>query len=178
MLINLIGLGSSGKTTCGKILARKLNLDYIDLDHYFEIKNGPIYKIIKNEGYLSYSRKNVRLFIQLKQKYKENAVYILSSGFMFYDDKIFSRYSNVKEQIIKNPYTILLMPSKDLHECVDIIVERQMKRSTLLTKKEEIAKIHERYFKFIELAAITVYSNDSPGKIVNKIIIQINKKKE
>jgi len=40
MNIYLIGMMGSGKSTVGKILAKKLDLPFMDLDHYIEVKSN------------------------------------------------------------------------------------------------------------------------------------------
>lgn len=51
MRIYLIGLKNSGKTTTGKKLARKLNLEFIDLDELIEDINGrPVTEIFSEDG--------------------------------------------------------------------------------------------------------------------------------
>ena len=51
MNIYLIGMMGSGKSTVGKILAKKLDLPFMDLDHYIEVKsNKSISEIFKNDG--------------------------------------------------------------------------------------------------------------------------------
>ena len=40
MNIYLIGMMGSGKSTVGKILAKKMAIPFIDLDHYIEEKNN------------------------------------------------------------------------------------------------------------------------------------------
>lgn len=51
MRIYIIGLPSSGKTTLGKPVADKMNLDLIDLDHFIEEKEGcSISDIFKYQG--------------------------------------------------------------------------------------------------------------------------------
>jgi shikimate kinase len=51
----IIGFKNSGKTTFGKILARRLNLDFLDLDEYIEGKEGKsipeIYTRLREEGF-------------------------------------------------------------------------------------------------------------------------------
>lgn len=51
MRIYLIGLKNSGKTTTGKKLARKLNLEFADLDELIEQFDGrPVTEIYSNDG--------------------------------------------------------------------------------------------------------------------------------
>ena len=50
MNIYLIGMMGSGKSTVGKILAKKMDLPFMDLDHYIEVKsNKSISEIFKND---------------------------------------------------------------------------------------------------------------------------------
>ena len=51
MLVFLIGFMGCGKTTLGKSVAKKLNWQFIDLDHYIEnLKESSIDKIFQTEG--------------------------------------------------------------------------------------------------------------------------------
>ncbi|HLS99950.1 MAG TPA: shikimate kinase [Acholeplasma sp.] len=51
MKIYLIGMPGSGKSTIGKRLAYKLNMTFVDLDHYIENKKGMfIEDMIENYG--------------------------------------------------------------------------------------------------------------------------------
>ena len=51
MNIYLIGMMGSGKSTVGKILAKKMAIPFIDLDHYIEVKNNKsISNIFKENG--------------------------------------------------------------------------------------------------------------------------------
>ncbi|MEA1882161.1 MAG: shikimate kinase, partial [Candidatus Marinimicrobia bacterium] len=40
MNIYLIGMMGSGKSTVGKILSKKMDIPFLDLDHYIEVKNN------------------------------------------------------------------------------------------------------------------------------------------
>jgi shikimate kinase len=51
MIIFLTGMMGSGKTEVGKALARELNYDFLDLDHYLEEKTGKtIPDIFREQG--------------------------------------------------------------------------------------------------------------------------------
>jgi len=51
MNIYLIGMMGSGKSTVGKILSKKLDMPFLDLDHYIEVKNQKtVSEIFKEDG--------------------------------------------------------------------------------------------------------------------------------
>ena len=49
MNYNLIGMKGSGKTTVGKILSKKLETPFLDLDHFIEVINNMSIKNIFKE---------------------------------------------------------------------------------------------------------------------------------
>lgn len=63
MIVILIGYMASGKSTLGKILAKKLNYGFIDLDDYIENEEGmPVKGIFKHKGEL-YFRKAETIYL-------------------------------------------------------------------------------------------------------------------
>jgi len=78
MKIILLGYMGSGKTTIGYQLAKKLYLDFTDLDEYIEKKEGKtILEIFTEKGEI-YFRKIEHIY--LKQFISENNSYVLSLG--------------------------------------------------------------------------------------------------
>ena len=78
MKIILLGYMGSGKTTIGFQLAKKLYLDFTDLDEYIEKKEGKtISDIFADKGEI-YFRKIEHTY--LKQFISENNSYVLSLG--------------------------------------------------------------------------------------------------
>ena len=80
MIIVLIGYMGSGKSSIGKILAKKLNYNLIDLDDYIEEKeNASVTKIFKNKGEVYFRKKEAEYLEQLL-KLKENTILSVGGG--------------------------------------------------------------------------------------------------
>lgn len=78
MKIVLIGFMGSGKTTVGNYLAKKLNIECIDMDSYIEKKEGcSINEIFKTKGELYFRELEVRYFDVVM---KSEANIIVSTG--------------------------------------------------------------------------------------------------
>ncbi len=78
MNVVLIGYMASGKSTLGRILAEKLNYDFIDLDDYIEEKEGlSVSDIFKSKGEI-YFRKMETLY--LKELLDNRTKLVLSLG--------------------------------------------------------------------------------------------------
>tara|TARA_R110001632_G_scaffold102664_7_gene211130 strand:+ start:1108 stop:1626 length:519 start_codon:yes stop_codon:yes gene_type:complete len=80
MKIVLLGYMGSGKTTVGQQLAKKLYLNFTDLDHYIEKKEGKtISEIFKEKGEI-YFRKAEHKYLQQFLKEKDSFVLSLGGG--------------------------------------------------------------------------------------------------
>ena len=80
MIVILIGYMASGKSTLGKILAKKLNYGFIDLDDYIENEEGmPVKDIFKNKGEL-YFRKAETIYLNIIMNEKNDIVLSLGGG--------------------------------------------------------------------------------------------------
>jgi shikimate kinase len=78
MKIVLVGYMGSGKSTIGKILAKKLKFGFIDLDDYIESsENSSIPAIFKEKGEVYFRKKE---FEYLKDILKDKDDFILSTG--------------------------------------------------------------------------------------------------
>ncbi len=78
MKIVLIGYMGSGKSTIGKLLSKKLNINFIDLDEYIESKlNMSISDIFNAKGEIFFRKMEHKYVQELMQKKKS---FILSTG--------------------------------------------------------------------------------------------------
>jgi len=78
MNVILIGYMASGKSSVGKVLANKLNFEFIDLDNYIEINEGMSVKdIFKDKGEIYFRRVETKY---LKEVLNEKNHIVLSLG--------------------------------------------------------------------------------------------------
>lgn len=176
LIIHFIGLGGSGKTTTAKSLAIKMNVPCLDLDEYFIENIGDIAQFINKNGYDAYAKRNIELYIQLKQSFNqdERTIIVCSSGFMTYPEHIDSSYLELKQEIENDPLTFLLMPSLDLDKCIEVIVKRQLSKSYLDTNAEkEEMKVRKRFEIYNNLNCCKVLTNQLVDEVVEKISVLI-----
>ncbi|WP_291870102.1 shikimate kinase [Maribacter sp.] len=78
MKIVLVGYMGSGKTTVGKLLAKKMNLKFLDLDDYIEVsEEKSISKIFVENGEIYFRKKE---FQYLEEVLSNNDNVVLSTG--------------------------------------------------------------------------------------------------
>src|SRR3989339_574709 len=171
MNIYILGPGAAGKTTVGQIVADKLKYKFIDLDEMYLSTIGDIGDEIKQVGYESYAYKNIELYRKIKEDNQDNLVFILSSGFMTYDESIHSNIKSIQDDINNHEFSIMLMPSSDKQKCIDVIVKRQMDRKFTSNDYSKHRKvISERFDIYKDLGKYQIFSMDKPEEI-SKIIL-------
>jgi shikimate kinase len=171
MKIFLIGPGGVGKSTCGKILAKKLGYEFIDLDMEFMSQVGHIGSFIETFGYDKYVFANSDLFYSLLNKGHKNTVYVLSSGFLVHKDldELVSKHAKA----ITTGTSILLLPSRGIDETIDVVAKRQINRGFGLREDNERKKIKERYAKYLMFGDIKIFSQDKPEAIAEKMFSEL-----
>ena len=88
MIIVLIGYMASGKSTLGRILANKLNYDFIDLDNYIQDEeNMSISDIFKSKGEI-YFRSIETKYLNVLINDKNNFVLSLGGGTPCYSNNM------------------------------------------------------------------------------------------
>jgi len=179
--IILIGPIGVGKTTVGKLLSQKLNIPQVDVDelrakYYREIGYDEELAKSKHEsegiwGLYQYWKPFEAYAVQRVLEEHPNCVIDFGAGHSVYEnDELFDRI-----QKILAPYrnVILLMPSSDLDESIDILNQRSdFLRDMQPNINEHFIKHHSNY----DLAKHTVYTkNKTPKETCKEILNLISK---
>lgn len=81
MIIVLIGYMASGKTSIGKILAKKLSYKFIDLDDFIEEKeNATVKEVFSSKGEIYFRKVETEYLKDLLASKEENIVLSLGGG--------------------------------------------------------------------------------------------------
>lgn len=169
MIVILIGYMASGKSTLGKILAKKLKYDFIDLDDHIEKEEELTVKnIFKNKGEL-YFRKVETLYLKKILKDKNDIVLSLGGGTPCYGNNmdIILKASHVKSFYLKASISYL----------VDRLKSKKNKRpliSHLKTDNELKEFIGKHLFErspYYNLADVKISIDDKPKKDIIKVLM-------
>ncbi len=168
-----IGPRSIGKSTVGKELAQKLNLEYFDFDEYVEEKLNGIDKYIKNNNVKSYRIEEEKILKQFVSKLPDKFVVSVGGGTVASQ---FKEISQINVNLLKKVGKIIyLSPSEDIKEATEILHDREQKR-----------KGDKDYFETLKLFELRkpVYENifdlkfevknKSPSEIVRDILLKIS----
>ncbi|WP_301102061.1 shikimate kinase [Propionivibrio sp.] len=96
--VYLVGLMGAGKTTIGRALAKRLNLDFVDSDHEIEVRTGvSIPTVFEIEGEEGFRRREAQVIADLSRLSgqvvatgggvilrQENRINLRASGFVVY----------------------------------------------------------------------------------------------
>ena len=168
MRIFIIGPGGVGKTTSGAILAKKLNYQFIDLDHEFCNRIKSVGQYIQKFGYESYCYENSKLFYTLLSELSDDFVLPLSSGFLVHED--LGDLTKRHQQTLRDlGCSILLLPSTSIEESTRIVVTRQLLRGFGLNEQREKEKFMTRFIRYQEFGDIKVYSSNSPESVATEM---------
>lgn len=172
----LIGPGGAGKSTVGKYLSDILGYILTDLDDKFCERIINIREYINNHGYESYLEQNAALLRALLiENNKNNALFVLSSGFLSTDIRADIVESN-KKMVRENGFSVLIMPSQNYDEALKCIVDRQLSRGFSLDRKKEEEKFSQRFYEYINMGNIKIFSMEKPECIAVKIASELGKR--
>jgi len=163
----LIGMMAVGKSTIGKIVSKKCELDFVDIDKIIEKKNLMTIKEIfekKGENFFRSQEEDSVL-----QALKKNSCVIALGGGAFINKKI-------RENILKNAISVWLDAD------FKILNKRLMysKKRPLLKKEYDKNKIRELYLerkKIYKQADYKILCDKLNKEIIAKKIINIYEKK-
>ena len=168
-MITLVGPGGAGKSTVGALIAERLEMPFVDLDHRFRTEVGDISDYITQFGYGAYARENVEIYRTLMREASSPCVSALSSGFMTYPEGIHPDYARLRHDIEQSPTTFVLIPSLDCEVCVAETVRRQLERPFARSAAKEEAAIRERFPIYLGLRARKVETMRPLDAIVDEL---------
>lgn len=172
--IILIGFRCSGKTTLGKLLSKRLNWHFIDMDEEIQKREGKTIREIVEEKGWEYFRKLEKDYMRTLLNFKQ-AVLSLGGGAVLHHEEL--------EKLKKRSFTVWLKAS--LSEIlnrmkVDHKTTEQRPSLTNLSLEEELEKIlKEReplYHRFSDISIDT--DNKNLEMIVEEIIREFKSFKE
>jgi shikimate kinase len=157
--IVLIGMRGAGKSTTGKILAEKLNWNFVDLDSEIEIiKMKSIKSIFELKGKKHFREIEKEVF--LKNIDKENCVISTGGGVVLIEDI---------EKNLKNSFVINLFG--DIETLIDRVKTGSRPPLTDYPLEEEMKLIYnKRKILYFELGNLSVdTSNLTPEEVANVV---------
>ncbi|MFB2898066.1 shikimate kinase [Aerosakkonemataceae cyanobacterium BLCC-F50] len=174
--IILIGPIGAGKSTIGKLLADRLNLPQCSMDE----RRWDYYREIGYDEELAKHKRETQGFWGIYQYWKpfeayaverllsenQNCVIDFGAGHSVYEDPILFR--RVQSILAAYPHVILVLPSADLNESIQILNERnEYVPDGTLNINEHFVRHSSNY----ELAKFTVYTkNQTPEETCDEIL--------
>jgi shikimate kinase len=128
-IISLIGMMGAGKSTTGKSLAKRLNIEFNDSDYEIEkLKNKKLSEIFGEEGEENFKEIEKKVINQIVT---QNKPQVLATGGSVFDEE-------ENRQILKNQ-TVTVWLKVDL----DTLIERVCRRDTRpILEQEGVDKVH------------------------------------
>lgn len=155
--IVFIGLSGCGKTTIGKILAKKLNMKYCDIDEYIEEREGKSIPEIFKNGEDHFREIESRAVKEVSQ----NSSMVISTG-----GGVIKLPENMEQLRKKGIIIFINRPVEDIVSDIDI-----SNRPLLKDGKEAVYKLYrERYFLYKKYCDYEVLNKKSLPMTVDKII--------
>ena len=168
--IVLTGFMASGKTTIGKLLAKKLSRDFYDSDRMIEYKEGmTVSEIFEKFGETEFRRMENELSKELANF--EDSVIALGGGFVLNPENIENLRTNsiivylkTNEEIIKSRFS---------HSAGSRPLMKNSKLDEVISKFREREKYYENCDICIELSV-----DNPPGKCADEICEKIKDYKQ
>jgi len=165
--ITLIGQRSVGKTTVGKILAKKLHVKYFDFDKYVENKLNGIDSHIKKYGVDSYRKEEAEILVKFLSKLPKQFVISVGGGTFASQLRKISK-ENVKK--LKKKSKIVYLSAKS----IKILHQREKKRkgNKPFSETKKLFELRKPVYEKIYDMKVAV-KNKTPKKIAEEIIDKI-----
>ena len=162
--ITLIGMPTSGKSTVGKILAKKLGWDFIDLDDLIKEKTGKSYdEILEQEGGEKLLEFENKFTLELDFGNSKKGIIFSPGGSIIYSPKAIKKIKNETRVIyIELPF----------HEIEKRLKERSIKGGIVGLKEKGLKKLfEERSLAYIKIADDSIkFDNLNEDKTAFKVL--------
>ena len=165
--IFLLGPGGVGKSTLGRVLADRLNWPLIDLDLEFCEQIAEIGRFIRQTSYAAYRAEDLLLAQRLVARTEGPLVFVTASGFLAAEVES-SDYAEARA-LVGTGYGITLLPSLDIDQATELVVERQLKRGFGLERESETRKFRQRFGRYREQGDMLVVSS-APAEDMGKAV--------
>ena len=172
MIVILIGYMASGKSTLGRILAKKLDCEFLDLDDYIEEKeNSTISNIFKLKGEIHFRKLETHYLKELLAS-KNKLVLSLGGGTPCYSNNmdVILKAKNAKSIYLKASIPTLIARLKNEKSKRPLIAH--IETDDLLA--EFIGKHLFERSQFYSLAHVTITTDNKPeSDIVEELVLQL-----
>ena len=156
----LTGMMGSGKTTIGKSLSQRLNMQFADIDDIIEKKNGlSISMIFEQRGEKDFRQEEE---VESKNALKRSNIIIALGGGAFIN-------KNIRDEIKKNSVSIWLdLDVEMLYKRVNLNQKRPLLKNS---SKEDLKKIYNDRKKIYSLADFKIQCTlKNKDQIINEIV--------
>ena len=156
----LTGMMGSGKTTIGKSLSQRLNMQFADIDDIIEKKNGlSISMIFEQRGEKTFRQEEEE---ESKNALKRSNIIIALGGGAFIN-------KNIRDEIKKNSVSIWLdLDVEMLYKRVNLNQKRPLLKNS---SKEDLKKIYNDRKKIYSLADFKIQCTlKNKDQIINEIV--------
>ena len=156
----LTGMMGSGKTTIGKSLSQRLNMQFADIDDIIEKKNGlSISMIFEQRGEKTFRQEEE---VESKNALKRSNIIIALGGGAFIN-------KNIRDEIKKNSVSIWLdLDVEMLYKRVSLNQKRPLLKNS---SKEDLKKIYNDRKKIYSLADFKIQCTlKNKDQIINEIV--------
>ncbi|PHR74697.1 MAG: shikimate kinase [Lutibacter sp.] len=168
MKVVLLGYMASGKSSVGKIIAERLNLDFIDLDAYIEENEGhSISNIFAEKGEIYFRIKETEYLTELLNS-ENNFVLSVGGGTPCYANNIQLISEKAQSFYLKASLNTLYNRLKRQRKSRPLIANLKLENL-----KEFIAK---HLFERTSFYEQSIHSINTDDKIINEIVEEIKDK--
>ena len=158
--IVFLGMMGSGKTSIGKLISKKLRLDFFDIDQLIEKKlNMEILKIFKEKGELFFRKIEEKITLDILKK-KNIIISLGGGGFL---------NKNIRKEILINHTSIWL--NWDNQTIIDRIKNSKKRPLAFNLSKDDLDQlIKKRSFTYSKSLHKINCNHLSKNEVVNKVL--------